>query len=307
MSKGITNLPASVLARLKNLARDRGRLFNEVLTYYVLERFLYRLSRSAHRDRFVLKGALVMLTWPSAPARATRDIDFRASAPADLDGMAEVFREVCRQDVEADGVEFDPQLLRTEMIVEQARFPGVKVKLEGRIGKARVPFEVEVGSVDPINPAPQTVDYPQLLSFPRPRLAVYPKETIVAEKLEAMVKLGELNSRMKDYFDLRFMSKTFSFEGPILAHAIAGTFDNRGTEFPSSIPNGLRPEFAEKKASEWAAFLRRVRNEDPSLTDFNEVLRELREFLGPPLLKAAAHGDELSSVWSSAEGWHPFA
>jgi predicted nucleotidyltransferase component of viral defense system len=304
MKGEIRNLPASILARLKTRARDRGQVFNEVLVYYVLERFLYRLSRSKHRDQFVLKGALAMLTWPVAPARATRDIDLRASAPADPQQMMQVFRQVCLQEVEADGVEFDPELMRAEVIVEQARYPGVRVRLEGRIGKARIPFGVEVGPVDPINPAPEEVDYPVLLTFPPPRLAVYPKETIVAEKFEAMVKLGELNSRMKDYFDLRFISNTFTFQGPVLLRAIADTFDKRGTEIPRSIPLGLRPEFAEGKAAEWSTFLRRIRNQDRSLDDFVEVLEALEEFLGPPLA-AAARGDELSGTWSPGEGWRP--
>jgi hypothetical protein len=221
------NLPASVRQKLANLARERNVDFGLILVKYGLERILFRLSRSRHRDDFVLKGALLFELWTEQRHRPTRDADFLARGDNTPERFAQIFGELCVLEVDDDGLRFDAETVEAECISEDADYEGVRVTLVSYLERAKIPIQVDIGFGDIVTPAPSETDYPTLLQFPGPRLLVYPKETVVAEKLQALVKLGIANTRMKDFYDLEILARTFAFEGKTLAKAIQNTFQKR--------------------------------------------------------------------------------
>ena len=226
VKKRVANVLASVRQRLLNplnLTSERSEDFRLILTRYRLERFLYRLSTSPHRDSFVLKGALLMQLWTSETYRPTRDLDLLGRGVANT-GYRKIFSEVCSQKVEDDGLTFLPDTIRADRIRDDEAYEGVRVRLEARLGKVRIALQIDVGLEDAIVPGPEELEYPTLLKFPAPRLHAYSKESVVAEKFEAMVKLGIANSRMKDFYDLWVLAQRFEFESATLAAAIQATF-----------------------------------------------------------------------------------
>ena len=225
----VKNLVASVSARLQNQARTTKRPFQEVLQYYAMERFLYRLSKSPHASRFVLKGALMLHVWEAPLARATRDLDFLGRTTNSLENLESNVRDACTLDVEPDGMAFDPEGVTAGRIKEDAEYTGVRVRFEGLLGKARVPMQIDVGFGDVITPSAETITYPTLLDFPAAELSGYPRETVVAEKFHAMVYSGTANSRMKDFYDVWLLATNFAFTGSLLAAAITATFAHRKT------------------------------------------------------------------------------
>ena len=275
-------LAASVHARLLNRAKARGEDFNLVLTRYAIERFLYRLSLAPARDAYWLKGALLFDLWFDVPHRPTRDADFLGFGPADTEALASTIREICGAAVD-DGMEFDPASITIKAIREDARYGGLRVTLLGKLGNARCTVQLDVGCGDAVTPGPEEAVYPTLLDDqPPPRLRVYPRATVVAEKLEAMVSLGMANSRMKDYFDLRALAREGALDARLLGDAIAATFQRRGTALPAGVPLGLGDEFARDatKLIQWKAFLGRNRLDAPML---DEVIVEIRDFVAEPL------------------------
>ena len=239
-----TNLSASVHQLLLNKARQTNRPFNELLQYYVMERFLYRLSRSPHAAMFILKGALMFTAWKLEAYRPTMDIDLLGKTANDVDALAAITKEICAQQVEPDGLVFSPETVKATRIAEDANYEGVRIRFKTSLGRARVTQQLDIGFGDVIVPVPQPIEYPTILDFPAPKLRGYSKETIVAEKFESLVTLGILNSRMKDYFDIWTLSRQFDFDGPTLSSAIAKTFSNRGTAVESD-PIGLTSAFAD--------------------------------------------------------------
>lgn len=295
------NAAASVRARLLNRAREEGRDFNLVLTRYALERFLYRLSTSAHAGQFLLKGALLFDLWFDMPHRPTHDADLLGFGSADLPHIEAVFREICGQESE-DGILFYADTVRAEEIRKEANYAGVRVTMIGLLDGARCPVQIDIGFGDAVTPAPENVQYPVILDgMPQPQLRVYPRYTVVAEKLEAMVKLGILNSRMKDYFDLWVLARHSDFDGAVLANAIRATFERRDTGIPSGAPLGLTDEFVldEQKTKQWQAFLRKNALDKMSLA---AVVDDLRSFL-LPVLSAAAAGGVHDHPWRAGTGW----
>lgn len=275
-------LAASVQARLLNRAKERGEDFSLVLSRYAVERFLYRLSVSPGRDRYWLKGALLFDLWFDVPHRPTRDADFLGFGPADAEALATTVRDICAI-AGSDGMVFDPASIRVEAIREQAGYAGLRVRLTGLLGKSRCSVQLDVGYGDAVTPGPEEIVYPTLLDDqPAPRLRAYPRATVVAEKLEAMVSLGIANTRMKDYFDVYALAREGALDARSLADAIAATFDRRGTTLPSAVPLGLSEEFARDaaKLNQWRAFLGKNRIEAPAL---EAVVAELRHFLEEPL------------------------
>lgn len=273
---------ASIHARLLNRAKARGEDFNLLLTRYAIERFLYRLSRAPARDSLWLKGALLFDLWFDVPHRPTRDADFLGFGPMDAESLEAALREVCGI-VADDGMDFDAGSITTEEIREDARYGGLRVRLQGRLGNARCPLQLDVGYGDAVTPGPEEAVYPTVLDDqPAPRLRVYPRATVVAEKLEAIVSLGMANSRMKDYFDLRALAREGEVAAGLLADAIAATFTRRNTVLPPAMPLGLSDEFAKdpSKRVQWKAFLGRNRLDAPTL---DTVVIEVREFVGEPL------------------------
>ncbi|MBL8968630.1 MAG: nucleotidyl transferase AbiEii/AbiGii toxin family protein, partial [Spirochaetaceae bacterium] len=232
-----------------------------------LERFLYRISVSPRRDRFLLKGALLFSLWYESPRRPTRDADLLGLDSLGTSEIAEVFKELCVLGCD-DGMRYLPDTVRAEEIREDARYGGVRVTLLGMLGNARCTVQVDVGSGDAVTPEPELVLFPAILEdHPSPRLFAYPKETVVAEKLEAIVSLGMANSRMKDYFDLHVLLGESAFDESLLATAIGRTFERRRTTLPTGVPLGLSDEFARESAknTQWQAFLAKNRLEAPPL------------------------------------------
>ena len=297
------NLAASVKQRLLNLSRQRGLDFNLVLTRYGVERILYRLSCSDHRDEFVLKGAILFHLWSDAPHRPTRDVDLLGRGSPDVASVGTVFREICIASVEDDGIDFDPDTIRVERIRDDSEYHGVRVRIQGWLGKAGVPVQVDVGFGDVVVPEPETVEFPVLLDQPSPKLRAYRRETVVAEKLQAMVDLGIANSRMKDFYDLRYLASHFSFDGSILQAAIQSTFSRRGETSPAGIPIALTTAFAsdDSKQAQWEAFVRRSKLGEEELT-LTEVVEFLGEFLLAPLAALNA-ADSFDLTWPPGGPW----
>ena len=293
------NLAASVQARLAQRRAKTGEDFNVLLVRFSLERLLYRLSCSSHREQFVLKGAMLFAVWEPTLHRVTRDLDLLGFGNPSQERLAAIFRELCDAEVEGDGVDFDADSVLSEDIRAQQEYAGIRVKLKARIGKAMIPLQVDIGFGDALLIAPEEVTFPVLLGMAAPRLRAYRRETVVAEKLEAIVKLGMINTRFKDYFDLLFLARKFPFEGVALSSAIAATFECRGTRFPEGLPIGLTPAFATDTAKirGWESFYRKTVTRD-TVPLFTDVIQRLVEFLEPPLA-AATKGQPLNASWGS--------
>jgi predicted nucleotidyltransferase component of viral defense system len=293
------NPAASVHARLAQRRTKTGEDYNVLLVRFTLERFLYRLSRSSHREQFVLKGAMLFALWEPEMHRATRDLDLLGFGQSTPERLADIFRELCNLEVEADGVDFDPRSVRCEDIRAQDEYAGIRVKLRATVGKAVVPLQVDVGFGDALPVPPEEITFPVLLGMAAPKLRAYSRETVVAEKLEAIVKLGMLNTRFKDYFDLHYLAQKFPFNGALLVKSIAGTFARRGTAFPEGLPAGLTPMFGADPAKirGWEAFWRKTGPKTAAPT-LEAVIQLLIKFLEPPL-DAAAKGKPLTATWKS--------
>lgn len=300
----IKNLPASIRQRLLNLAQERNDDFGLVLTKYGLERMLFRLSRSKYRDTFILKGALLFELWTKERYRATRDADFLAKGDNSPERFVDIFREISISDVENDGLRFDPKTVKAERIKEDANYEGVRVTFTAFLEKAQIPIQVDIGFGDAIKPGPVESDYPTLLDLPSPRLLTYPRETVVSEKLEAMVKLGIANSRMKDFHDLHTLSQTFEFDGKALVDAVSATFEQRATALPDGgTPLAFTPEFYEDQnnVKQWKAFCNKNKPRVQEI-DFKTLIGRLISFL-TPVIRSAQDGQELRSRWTPAYGW----
>jgi predicted nucleotidyltransferase component of viral defense system len=287
MRKPLRNVGASVRARLLNLAKERNQPFDLLLTRYVLERLLYRLSQSKHRDRFVLKGAILMTAWLDDPHRPTRDLDLLGFGDPSPDAMIAVFREICAIQAD-DAVLFDTHGLAVDRIRDEQEYGGLRLKTSATVDGARVRVIVDIGFGDAVVPDVEEMELPVLLDQPAPRLRAYPRETVIAEKFHAMVMLGRANSRMKDFHDIWVLKRSFAFKGDVLARAIAATFARRKTEIPAGRPDALSRAFAEDplKRQQWEAFVRDVAVRPPaSLAD---VLDELADFLMPVAAQALA-------------------
>jgi Nucleotidyl transferase AbiEii toxin, Type IV TA system len=293
------NLAASVKARLLAVAERRDESFNQLMVRFGVERLLYRLSQSRHADKFLLKGAMLFALWDEKAPRPTQDVDFLAFGPTELEDIKVCFREIVETPVPADGLIFQPASIRVEHIREADAYGGVRVRLLALLGKGEVPLQIDLGSGDVVTPAPEKSVFPALLDFPAPHIRSYPIYTVVAEKFEAMVKLGFTNSRMKDFYDLWFLSRRFDFDGPTLRQAIAATFARRQTVLSDGLPYPLTDAFAkdETKQTQWAAFLQRNGLTKQSLR-FADVVVLLRQFIGPVL-----RTDNVATQWHPATGW----
>jgi predicted nucleotidyltransferase component of viral defense system len=266
-----------------------------------MERFLYRLAQSPFADRFILKGALLLTAWRAPVSRPTIDIDLAGRTSNELDHIAELVGAVCDAVTEPDGIEFNRASIEVSRIKEDADYEGVRVKFHAVLSTARVPMQIDIGFGDVVVPGPTAVEYPALLDFPAPVLQAYPRETVIAEKLEALTKLGLLNSRMKDYYDLALLSRMYSFEGENLVAAILATFRHRGTKIEAE-PIGLTDAFYADpaRAIQWRAFIRRSRFTEQS-GDLERLAAEIRQFLLPVL--AAATEKAFKARWQPGGPW----
>src|SRR5439155_10181000 len=268
--------------------------------YYAMERFLYRLARSRQAEQFVLKGALLLTAWQAPRSRSTMDIDLLGRTRNELGHIRSLIAQVCEIDSEPDGIEFDAKSVKAARIKEDAEYEGVRIRFRATVARARIPMQIDIGFGDVVTPGAVEINYPTLLEFPAPVLQAYPKETVIAEKLEALTMLGTLNSRMKDYFDLWALSRLYSFEGPTLVSAIKATFARRNMMIESH-PAGLRDEFAEEKSVQWTAFIRRSRLATAP-TRFTEIILAVRNF-AHPLLSAATSDDPFNRTWHAGGLW----
>lgn len=298
------NIAASVNARLKRLARERGDDVQLVLTRYANERLLYRLAQSPHANNFILKGAALFTVWTGRPHRATRDVDLLGFGDASEARLLEVFADVLALDVPDDGVIFDLPSMTATTIREEQSYGGIRIVFAAHVASARLQLQVDIGFGDAITPQSAVVDFPTLLEFPAPRLRAYPRETVVAEKLEAMVQLSIDNSRMKDFYDVAVLSRDFDFDGTLLCQAIRATFERRGTPIPTTTPIALTSAFAEDqtKLKQWSGFVKRA-----GVTDMGSLAEAVQAgtlFLAEPL-RAIAHSEQFASRWPAAGPWAP--
>lgn len=279
MVKGIKNIAASTRARLLNLSQQSGQIFDLVLTRFALERLLYRIGQSDHADRFVLKGAMLLMTWFNEPHRGTRDLDLLGFGDPDPDSMIATFQNILAQEFD-DGIHFDAVALRVDRIRENHDYGGLRLRTTADIGGAVIRIVIDIGFGDAVEPGVELVDYPTMLAFPAPRLRSYSRETVIAEKFQAMVDLGRANTRMKDFYDIWILSRSFAFEGDRLARAIQATFSRRGTPIPQDLPDALSAAFGAdpQKQQQWRSFVEDVTLDPGNLA---AVVDELAAFLMP--------------------------
>ncbi len=298
----IKNVTGSVHQRLLNIARQTDRRFNDLVQYYADERWLYRLAQSQHGERFVLKGALMLIVWKTPVMRPTRDIDLLGRVSNDLESVRSVIAEICQTPVEDDGLVFDANSVATERIAEDADYEGVRAKFLGRLGNTRIAMQIDIGFSDVITPGSVPITYPAILDYPAARIQAYNRETVIAEKLEAMVKLGELNSRMKDFFDIWLLAGNFVFDGRTLADAVRRTFEQRQTRLEAE-PVCFTDPFAKNpaKQTQWSAFVRRshLANAPP---EFSGVIEHVRSFL-QPLVFVLVERNESPGHWRRGGPW----
>jgi len=302
MVKKVKNIAASVHQRLLNKAKESSRPFNELLQYFAIERFIYRLSRSPHADKFILKGALMFTAWYGFASRPTMDIDLLGKIDNSLEVITDAITDVCLVDVEADGISFNYETVEAVRITEDAEYEGVRVRVHGSLGRARVSIQIDIGFGDVIVPNPITVSYPTILDFPAPTFKGYTMESTIAEKFQAMVKLGVLNSRMKDFYDIWVLSRTFDFKGKILADAVEKTFEKRNT--PVTLDAALfHPSFGKNgdKNVQWKGYIRKTKliNAPES---FEEIMVAVKLFL-KPLASSIIEQQAFHSNWNAPGPW----
>lgn len=303
MSKNKKNVAHSIFQRLLNRAKTNREDFNLLLCRYGMERFLYRLSVSPHNDRFILKGASLFLVWKGQNYRVTRDVDFLGLGNTDIEPLADVFHDICRVEFQKDGMIYLPESLSVEEIREEQEYNGVRITLVGMLNQARIPLQIDIGFGDAITPAPEHIEYPTLFDAPPPLLKAYPRYTLVAEKVETMVKLGLANSRMKDFYDIWLVSRLFSFEGNVLRNALENSFDRRRTTFPASTPYAFTPAFYEdsQKTVQWIAFVKKSKPDIP-VGDLSAVISDISVFLAP-VIESLQSNTSFEKNWLPDLGW----
>ena len=302
--KNIRDFPASVHQRLLNLARHRGIGFNLLLQRYTAERFLYRLSISDQVDRFTLKGAALLRVWDEDNARQTRDVDFLAFGPDDHAAMRAAMASICGASCTEDGVVFDPGSIRVANVRESQPYAGLRAGIRGSLGRTRLNLQVDIGFGDTITPERKRRNYPTLLDLPAPRLWTYPRETVIAEKLHAMVEHDVLNTRVKDLWDVACLARRFAFDGEVLRTAITETFRRRGTSFGGERPVALLPVYYEDAVRErlWQKLRRGMTDDADGPAQLVDAGDELREFLGP-ICDSLIKGSSFTAAWPAGGPW----
>jgi Nucleotidyl transferase AbiEii toxin, Type IV TA system len=299
----IKNMSASVRQRLLNYAQTSGRPFGEVLQYYAMERFLYRLSVSPHAGKFLLKGALMLTAWRAPVSRPTMEIDLLGKTSNEVESIVQRMREVVQVDASDDGIVFDPASFAGNAIREDADYSGVRVTFTGNLGAARFHMQIDIGFGDIVTPAPEKLSYPTTLEFPAPLLFGYSRKTAIVEKLQALVQLRIFNSRMKDYYAPWLLSRNPELSIRTLRVAIRRTFQNRTTAIEAARA-GPSTDFCNNpgKKTQWRAFLKRS-----NLTEMPKSLAEiggdLRDFFGP-ILNDLANQQRLAALDRLARDAH---
>ena len=302
----IRDYPASVHRRLLNLAHEQRLDFNRVLQRYAAERFLYRLSVSGDVDRFILKGAALFRVWDHQELRPTRDVDFLAGGLEDRAAIRTALEMLCGIPCPEDGVAFDPASIQIDATRDEQQHDSLRVRLHGNLGRARLSLQVDIGFGDVITPEPEEQDYPTLLDLPVPRLWTYPRETLIAEKLEAMVQLGTTNSRAKDIWDITCLARRFAFDGEILRGAVEQTFLQRGTELAGARRMALSHGYYQDttRGRRWQELRRQVGTEADGPERLVDAGEELRRFLGP-ICDSLIEESPFTQAWPAGGPWRP--
>ena len=296
------DVPASVHARLRNLARRRDLDFMLVLGRYAAERFLYRLSASDEMHRFTLKGAALFRVWAAEEMRPTRDVDFLAAA--DHASVRAAIETMCAVPCPDDGVLFDAGALRIDAIRVDQPDGGLRLRLPGALGNIRLSLPMDVGFGDVVTPARELRDYPTLLDLPAPRLWTYPREAMVAEKFHALASRRETNSRVKDLWDIACLARRFAFDGETLRGAVAETFRRRATTFTADRPPALRPAYYEDPArrERWRVLHRQIPTGADGPARLADPGVELGRFLGP-LCDSLIEESPFTQAWPAGGPW----
>lgn len=298
---GKRNVTASVLARLRNESKSSGAPFQQVLQLYAIERFLYRISKSRHAQSVILKGALLLKTIGIPSARPTKDIDMLRTGRADQESLMTLIKDCATLEVEADGLVFAADSIVAEEITKDSEYKGTRILMDARMDNVRLRIQVDFGVGDVMVPGPRTIEYPVLLGSDAIRLVAYPIESAIAEKLQAMVALGDANSRMKDFYDIWICSRHLDFSGGALRKAIEATFRNRGTPITTEDIEALTPGFVDRHRVQWNAFVRKA-GASELMDAFDRIIDDLRIF-AMPVLRSLAAGERHTRKWKAGQGW----
>lgn len=280
VKKEIKNIAGSVKERLRNISTESGREFQSVVSQYVQERFLYRLSESIYSNNLILKGALLFIAHDISRNRPTRDIDFLGSKiPNEIDDLVEVIKEILSVKIN-DGLRFDSDSVEAANITEDGDYKGVRIRFNVFLENSRERIQLDIGFGDTITAGPVEIEFPTLLNFPAPKLKVYSIETAIAEKFEAIVSLQLQTSRMKDFYDILFFAEHYNFKKEILIQAVTTTFNNRSTDLELSKAI-FEDQFKNKERFQnlWKAFL--DRNKLETNKTFSKVVSQIQSFIQP--------------------------
>jgi len=303
MKEPVKNIAASIMARLRTQAERMGRPFAETLQYYAMERFLYRLAKTSYADKFILKGGLLFYVWNLPLRRPTRDIDFRGYVSNSRATLLKVINAVIAVSVPEDGIAFDPQSVSVEETQIDADYQGIRVKMVALLERSRIPVQIDIGFSDELTSKAMVIKYPTLLpDLKAVLLKGYPKEAVVAEKFHAMVRHGELNSRMKDYYDLWLILETFEFDGWSLQMAIEATFRKRDTEIPDERPLSLSNTYARASQTRWVNFLDKMDLQNDHVADLSNIIDHIWDFLKAPL-QSLINKTKSNVKWVPGKGW----
>jgi len=290
----MSGVTQSVHQKLLNIRDKTGEQFNHLLIRYGLERLLYRIVASENDGMFVLKGAMLFALWRNVPGRPTRDVDLLGFGELDHERLKKVFTDACMVEVVDDGLRFDPKSIVTDDIRDDQEYHGVRVRLIGYLGNARIALQIDVGFGDAITPAPTIIDYPTILDFPAPRIRAYHPATVVAEKFNAMIVLGMMNSRLKDFYDVYIILQHMGIDDTQLADAIQSTFQRRKTPLPTELPLVFTDDFINdgNKETQWKAFLKRSLLTDCELS-FSQIVESIQQQLWPIVLQLQNKKEQL--------------
>ena len=298
--KNLKNISASIRQKLLNKARFKKRPFSELIQYFAMERFLYRLSKSPYAGQFILKGVLMLQAWQSPIFRPTMDIDMLGKTNSNEATIKTQIREIITMDIEPDGLTFNPETIQSERITRDIDYEGLRIIFQGKLGTASFKIQIDIGFGDVVFPRPEKLYLPTILDFPPVNILCYSRESTIAEKFEAMLKLHELNSRMKDFYDIWLLSRQFDFEGKKLSEAISKTLKNRGTDLPEEI-TAFSETFTEIKQVQWLAFRKKLKQEYVPV-EFAEVISKIKDFL-TPIINTLHSGNTMRRYWTVKGFW----
>ena len=294
------NIPASVRQRLLNRSRKERRPFGELLQYYAMERFLYRLSVSPYKDHFILKGALMLQVWGSTGVRSTMDIDLLGKTSNKEAIIVSQIWDILQIGIDDDGIFFDTASITSERITEDANYEGIRIRFQGSLENAKIYMQIDIGFGDIVYPEYEEHSLPVILDMPIPRLLCYSRESAIAEKLETMIKRGNINSRIKDFYDIWLLSRQYDFYGNRLSEAIRLTCKQRGTSLPVTL-HISKDDFIDAKQVQWTAFRKRLQQEHVPAS-FQDILSAIEKFLAP-CISSIASGGSIPKKWKAPGPW----